>query len=236
MSTSASGTKWPKTVPPLTPAQLAAREAWYVIWLERYHNHSVLDRFNTGFPASLPLPANCRTLNIGPGIDQKLGTEEIGRQEYHVLELREEFCKRLTELLPADRVHLGNIEQRQAFPDGSFDRVIAIHVLEHLPNLPAALDEISRLLTPDGVLDVVLPCEGGFVYSLARRVSSKRLFEKEFKMSYDPIIRSEHVSQLWEVEEELFKRFRVDTARHYPFRVPTDAINIFVGYRMKKNA
>lgn len=234
MSTSASSAKWPKTIPQLSPAQLAAREAWYIIWLERYHNHSILDRFNSGFPASLPVPEHCRTLNIGPGIDQKLTAEEIGGQEYHVLELREEFCKRLTERLPAERVHLGSIEERQPFPDGSFDRVIAVHVLEHLPNLPAALDEISRLLTPDGVLDVVLPCEGGLVYSLARRVSSKRLFEKEFKMKYEPIIRSEHVSELWEVKEELAERFRAEKTRHYPFPVPLDTINIFVGYRFRK--
>jgi ubiquinone/menaquinone biosynthesis C-methylase UbiE len=35
------------------------------------------------------------------------------------------------------------------FEDGYFDRVIAIHVLEHLPDLPRALREISRLMKKD---------------------------------------------------------------------------------------
>jgi SAM-dependent methyltransferase len=228
--------KWPKVVPALTPEQQAALEAWYVIWLERYNKSPIMERFNYGFPASLPVPANCRTLQIGPGMGAHLEFEDLSKQDYHVLELREEFCARLAEQLPSDRVHCGNIEQRQPFPDGSFDRVVAIHVLEHLPNLPAALDEVARLLTPRGVFDVVLPCEGGFIYTLLRAVTTKRLFEKRFKMPYEPIIRSEHVSQLWEVNEELFARFTAEKTRHFPLPVPVDAINVFVGYRLRKKA
>ena len=36
-------------------------------------------------------------------------------------------------------------QTRMPFDDGYFDRILAVHVLEHLPNLPAALDEIYRL-------------------------------------------------------------------------------------------
>jgi SAM-dependent methyltransferase len=228
--------KWPKVVPELSAAQQQALEEWYVLWLERYNKDTILDRFNYGFPSSLPIRAGCRTLHVGPGVGSHLAHEDLSKQDYHVLELRDDFCKKLRELLPADHVHLGNIEERQAFPDGNFDRVIAIHVLEHLRNLPAALDEISRLLAPDGVLDVVLPCEGGLAYSFARQISSKRLFEKNFKMAYEPIIRSEHVNQLWEVNEELFTRFRSERTRRFPLPIPFDTVNIFVGYRLRKLA
>jgi SAM-dependent methyltransferase len=235
MRTGTQGTaKWPKVIPDLTPEQQQALEAWYVLWLERYNKNTFLDRFNYGFPSSLPIAAGCRTLHVGAGVGSHLAHEDLSRQDYHVLELREDFCRKLRELLSQDHVHFGNIEERQSFADGSFDRVIAIHVLEHLRNLPAALDEISRLLAPDGVFDIVLPCEGGLAYSLARQVSSKRLFEKTFKMPYEPIIRSEHVSQLWEVNEELFARFRSEKTRHFPLPVPLDSVNLFVGYRLRK--
>lgn len=36
------------------------------------------------------------------------------------------------------------------FPDGSFDCVIANHVLEHVSNVPRALAEIGRVLKPEG--------------------------------------------------------------------------------------
>lgn len=225
--------KWPKDVPSLTPDQESAREAWMMLWHEQLPNkYGVAEKFNNGFVAKLPVPAGCRTLEIGPGIGGHLEYEDLTKQDYHVLEMRDEFCKKLSTRLSPRQVHNGSIEVRQPFEDGSFDRVIAIHVLEHLPNLPSALDQIVRILRPGGVFDVVLPCEGGLAYSFARRISSKRMFEKHFKMSYDPIIKAEHVNQLWEVNDELFRRFRAETKEHFPLPLPVDTINIFVGYRL----
>ena len=45
-------------------------------------------------------------------------------------------------------VVVGDCEERLPWEDGSFDRVLAIHLLEHLYNLPAALDEVARVLRP----------------------------------------------------------------------------------------
>ena len=70
--------------------------------------------------------------------------------------------------------------------------MVAIHVLEHLHNLPPGRDEVRRVLKPGGLFEVVIPCEGGFGYALGRRVTSKRVFEKRYKMDYDWYIKSEH--------------------------------------------
>jgi len=43
------------------------------------------------------------------------------------------------------------------FPDGSFDRVIAAEVLEHIPADQAALDELARVLRPGGIAAVTVP-------------------------------------------------------------------------------
>jgi SAM-dependent methyltransferase len=43
------------------------------------------------------------------------------------------------------------------FPDGSFDRVIAAEVLEHIPADQRALREIARVLRPGGQLAVTVP-------------------------------------------------------------------------------
>jgi SAM-dependent methyltransferase len=224
---------WPKNVPALTPEQEAAREAWMLLWHEQLPNkYGVAEKFNHGFVAELPVAPGTRTLEIGAGIGGHIEHEDLTRQEYNVLEMRDEFCARLAELLPPGQVHQGSIEERQPFADGSFDRLIAIHVLEHLPNLPAALDEAARLLKRGGYFDVVLPCEGGLAYSFARAISSKRMFESHFHMSYDPIIRAEHVNQLWEVNQELFKRFKPVVRKHFPLVVPVDTANLFVGYRL----
>jgi ubiquinone/menaquinone biosynthesis C-methylase UbiE len=41
--------------------------------------------------------------------------------------------------------------QQLAFPDGSFDAVVANHMLYHLPDRPKALAEIKRVLKPEGM-------------------------------------------------------------------------------------
>jgi len=42
--------------------------------------------------------------------------------------------------------------ERLPFADGAFDVVVAADVLEHVPDLPAAVGEIARVLTPGGSL------------------------------------------------------------------------------------
>jgi len=46
------------------------------------------------------------------------------------------------------------------FPDGSFDRVVAAEVLEHLPNDAGALTEIARVVRPGGTVAVTVPSYG----------------------------------------------------------------------------
>ena len=45
----------------------------------------------------------------------------------------------------------------KAFPDNSVDEVHAYHFFEHLPNVPALLIELRRVLKPTGFIEVVVP-------------------------------------------------------------------------------
>ena len=71
----------------------------------------------------------------------------------------------------------GDCQQELGFPDEFFERILAIHVLEHLPNLPATIAEAYRVCAKDGVFSVVIPCEGGLAYGLARRLSAPAHFK-----------------------------------------------------------
>jgi SAM-dependent methyltransferase len=46
---------------------------------------------------------------------------------------------------------------RLPFADGSFDRIIASEVMEHVPDDLAALDELTRVLCPGGTIAVTVP-------------------------------------------------------------------------------
>ena len=62
---------------------------------------------------------------------------------------------------PKIQVVVGDCQERLDFPDGKFDRVLAVHVLEHLPNLPAAVRELYRLVDKQrGQFEVVIPSRG----------------------------------------------------------------------------
>jgi len=225
--------RWPKKPVALTPEQEAAREAFVFAWHEELPaKYRLLESFNQGFPAHLESIGG-KTLEIGAGIGAHLIFEDLEIQEYHVLEYRSEFCNILSTRLPPDRVHHGDIEQRQPFADHSFDRVIAIHTLEHLRNLPAAIEEVVRIMKPNGVFDVVLPCEGGFAYTLARRLSAEKMFREKFGLDYRPIIENEHVNTLAEVQFVLKKRFKKRAARYFPLLIPNVDLNLCVGFRLQ---
>ncbi len=228
---------WPRSPVALSPAQEEARERFVLAWHETLpFQYGLIERFNHSALAQLPKePHRLRTLEIGAGIGGHLPFEQLERQEYHCLEYRKEFCDRLRELSGVASVLEGSIEERTAFADNSFDRAVAIHVLEHLRNLPAALREIYRILRPAGIFDVVLPCEGGFAYSLARKISAERMFRKRFKMDYRPIIENEHVSTYVEVYNEIVKIFRVEQIKNFPFPAYAPAINICIALRLRRD-
>jgi SAM-dependent methyltransferase len=46
-----------------------------------------------------------------------------------------------------------------AFPDSSFDKVLAVHAIEHFPDLPGGVSEMARVLRPGGLMLLVYPAE-----------------------------------------------------------------------------
>jgi len=54
-------------------------------------------------------------------------------------------------------VQYGDIEKGLSFNDASFDSVICIEVFEYLDNYQKAIDEIYRLLKPDGTAFISIP-------------------------------------------------------------------------------
>ncbi len=45
------------------------------------------------------------------------------------------------------------------FPDGFFDKLLSVHLLEHLDNPGQAIGEMARVLKSDGQAVIVVPCE-----------------------------------------------------------------------------
>jgi SAM-dependent methyltransferase len=227
--------KWPKQLPVLTPEQERVRDDFMAYWHEVLPSrYGVIERFNHGWPAKTARPGE-RTIEIGAGLGEHLSSEPAyAREDYVAVELRPEMAAVIGERHPGVEVVTGDCQRRLPFEDASFDRALAIHVLEHLPDLPAALAEIHRVLKPTGRFVVVIPCEGGLAYSLARRVSAQRVFEKRYGMSYDWCIQSEHINVPREIREECGAYFRVVRRRHFPLVVPLTSPNLVIGLELAR--
>jgi SAM-dependent methyltransferase len=62
------------------------------------------------------------------------------------------------DLIPSPPVDvLADLADPLPFRDRVIDRIYAVHVLEHVPDMLALLDECHRVLRPDGVLHVLCP-------------------------------------------------------------------------------
>jgi ubiquinone/menaquinone biosynthesis C-methylase UbiE len=170
-------------------------------------------------------------LEIGAGIGAHLQYEDISTQEYYANELRPDLCRQLHTKYPEVTVVSGDCSEGLAYESHFFDRVIAIHVLEHIPDLPKALCEIHRLIKSDGVFSVVIPCEGGLATEIARRISTKPHFEKKYPgHKYSWFISTEHINLPNEIIEELTEYFTIIHQRYYPFSfIPSVEINLIIG-------
>jgi ubiquinone/menaquinone biosynthesis C-methylase UbiE len=221
---------WPKRVPVLTPEQEAVRDDFMREHLETIEKkwYGFVTNFDNRYTLRSFFPG-CRTLEIGAGLGEHLNWENRAEQEYHLLDLRQELCDLIKQRFPGAHAYVGDCQERQPFEDGYFDRIIAIHVLEHLPDLPRALREFRRLLKPGGKLSVVIPCEGAWAHRLARSISEKPRFEKMYRDSYDWLIRSEHLSRPAEIMDQLKLHFRLENSRYYPMLVPIININLTIG-------
>jgi len=224
---------WPKQLPTFTVEEQRVRDAFMARWLEYLPQRGgFVERFNHGYPLRGGAGGG-RTLEIGAGLGAHLRYENLEDQQYYAVELLQELADSIEASYPGVRTLVGDCQKRLPFDDGFFDRVLAIHVLEHLPNLPPALDEVARVLAPEGRFVAIIPCEGGLVYSLARRLTSKRLFEREFGREYDWFIRSEHINMPWEITSELEKRFHVADTCYFPLRIPSVSVNLIIGLTMR---
>jgi SAM-dependent methyltransferase len=131
---------------------------------------------------------------------------------------------------PAVRTVVGDCQQRMDFPDGFFDRYLAIHVLEHLPNLPGAVREAWRLLDKQrGRMLVVIPTEGSPAYGLARKISAERLWKRHFDAPYAEFYKREHINVVPEILEELRPYFTTETRSFFPLGLPLTFCNLVVG-------
>jgi len=227
--------KWPKTLPPLTEEQKRISDDFMKAWHEELpRRYGLIERFNHEFPVRCSRAGFSSTLEIGAGLGEHLLYEKLTdeqRANYHALELRENMAAEIQRKFPEVKAVVGDCQKRLDFDDGSFDRIVAVHVLEHLPNLPACVREMHRLLSKShGQFLVVIPTEGSPAYTLARKISAERVYKKRYGGDYSWFYKREHINLPHEVLEELEPYFEVERKSYFPLpMLPMTFCNLCIG-------
>lgn len=115
-------------------------------WSNRYYAHLVR-RYG---------PRQGRVLEIGCGLGHLLGWLN---EDYQVFGTDINFwaLSQAHRYIPQGNFLMVGAEDLRAFPQKTFQVVVAKHVVEHLPNPEAAIAEMSRVLSPGGFLLLATP-------------------------------------------------------------------------------
>ena len=223
----------------MTPEQERISNEFMKVWHETLpRRFGFVEKFNHNFPVRYSRPDFLTTLEIGAGLGEHLLYEKLTPEQeknYYALELRENMASSIRRRFPRVNAIVGDCQTRLDFPDGHFDRVIAVHVLEHLPNLPAALRECWRLLNKErGRLLVLIPTEGSLAYTLARKVSGEWTYKKHFGGDYSWLYKREHINLPPEILAELEPYFTTEARTFFPLPfLPMIFCNLIIGLSLR---
>lgn len=168
-----------------------------------------------------------RVLEVGAGTGVHVDYVQHGFDEYVMTDLNPPMLDRIR--VPAGKGRVVTAKEDASsltFPDASFDRLIATHVLEHLPNPHAVLREWARVVRPGGVISMVLPCDPGMAWRLGRAVGSRGKFVRA-GIAYDYWMAREHINPINNLVSFLHYYFDSIDEQWLPCRVPSMDFNLF---------
>ncbi len=168
-----------------------------------------------------------RVLEVGAGTGFHLQFVKHGFDEYVMTDISKDLLDQ-AKVRHADR---GNARYeledatKLSYADNSFDRLISVYNLEHLPQAHRVLREWSRVLKPGGVLSVSIPLDGGVAWRLGRYLTTRRSFAKE-GLDLNYIIAREHVNPSYNLISLIHHYFPNAEETYYPTHIPMIDLNL----------
>ena len=121
-----SPSKWPKILPPLTPAQQVINDDFVKLWHEVLpKKFGIIEKFNHNFPVKYSPPGFKTTLEIGAGLGEHIHYEKLTTEQetnYYANEFRENMAAEIRRTFPRVKTVVGDCQQRLDFSDHFFDR------------------------------------------------------------------------------------------------------------------
>ncbi|WP_208640373.1 class I SAM-dependent methyltransferase [Vibrio aquaticus] len=135
-----------------------------------------------------------QVLEVGAGNGQHIEHVTHSYDRYVMTDLRADMLEAANHNNPKVEVNIQDAT-KLSYSDNEFDRVIAAHILEHLPSPHTVLREWARVLKPGGVLSILLPCDPGFAWRLGQSLRAKDKFTSA-GLDYNYINAREHINSI----------------------------------------
>lgn len=166
-------------------------------------------------------------LEVGAGTGYHFKHVRHGFDRYVMTDLSADLLELARNRYP-DRRNLSFEVQdatKLSYADASFDRLISIYNLEHLPQPHLALKEWRRVVKPGGVITVAVPLDGGVAWRLGRYLTTRRSFARE-GLDLDYIIAREHINPSYNLIALIRHYFKARKEVWYPLGIPLVDVNL----------
>lgn len=174
-----------------------------------------------------------RVLEVGAGTGEHLRFVRHCFDEYRLTDLDPktlEVAKRKLAGISSGKVTFEVQKGSElAYPDNTFDRLMAIHVLEHIYQPHLALKEWRRVLKHGGVISILIPTDPGMAWRLGRHFGPRKN-AIALGIEYDYVMAREHVNSCNNLIAILRHYFPSSTEAWWPFPIPSIDLNLFFAF------
>ena len=193
---------------------------WYVA-----QSHEMLER---GFNNLV----NSRILEVGGNVGEHIPYVKAGYSEYKLTDYHDTGFSTDNPLITFE---IQDVHQL-SFPPRSFDRVIATCLLHHLDNPYAALQEIRRVARSAAVISILIPCDPGLMYRLAKKLGPNRSWKKHGITNPDFFHWTQHKNHYPGLNAAIHEAFKADDIKksYWPFKFNSWNLNLFAVYQIRK--